>query len=296
MKLRDILIASVIILVVLSTNIVGLFTNYLWFNEVGYPDVFFTILITRAVLGTAAFALFFVFLYINIKAALKNTSTLTNELPLIYSGLILILSLIFGFIASSKWDIVLRYLNSVPFNLSDPVFGHDISFYVFSIPFYNFLLSSLFAMTLISGLGAAIIYLINGGILRQLEDWEDMRYRNSNVINILRIPENTKIHFAVISGLLSFLIAIKFYLLRFDILYISKKAFYGPGYADINIQLNVITIMIAIALIVSLLFFLSVKKVNIKWPVIGIILLIILFTAGSFLTVFVQQYRVLPDE
>ncbi|MCG2735447.1 MAG: UPF0182 family protein [Candidatus Methanoperedenaceae archaeon] len=269
-----------------------LFTEYFWFDEVGYLGVFFTVIKTRIMLGAVAFALFFAFMYINIRLALKNTRSL--GFLLIYSGAILIFSLLFGLYASLKWDIVLRYLNQVPFNLHDPIFGQDISFYVFSLPFFNFLLNGLFAVIILSGIGAALIYLINGGILNQLERQAYPGYEK--VINVLRIPEGTKIHFAVMTGLFTFLLAIKFYLMRFDILYTSKKAFFGPGYADINIQLDVITVMIAVALLVSVLFFLSIRNVSIKLPLAGIVLIMILFAGGSFLTDIVHQYKVLPDE
>ncbi|KCZ71059.1 hypothetical protein ANME2D_03089 [Candidatus Methanoperedens nitroreducens] len=292
MKLKHILILILFFLFTLSANIVGLFTDYLWFYEVGYHNVFFTVLKTRIMLGAIAFALFFAFMYINIRAALKNTSGL--KFLLIYSGVILIISLLFGLYAASKWDIVLRYLNQVPFNLNDPIFGHDISFYVFSLPFYNFLLNSLFLVVILSGIGAAVIYLINGGILDQLESQTDPRYQK--VINVIRLPEGTKIHFAVIAGLFTLLLTIKFYLMRFDILYTPKKAFFGPGYADINLQLYVITLMAVLALLISVLFFLSIKNTNVKWPLVGIILIIIIFTGGSFLTTMVHQYKVLPDE
>lgn len=261
MKLKHILIFLVFILFILSFNLVDLFTDYFWFDEVGYLGVFFTVLKTKIMLGAVAFAMFFAFMYINIMVALKNTSSL--KFLLIYSGAILIISLFFGLYASLKWDIVLRYLNQVPFNLHDPIFGHDISFYVFSLPFYNFLLNSLFAVIILSGIGASLIYLINGGILNQLESHVYPGYEK--VINVLRIPESTKIHFAVITGLFTLLLAIKFYFMQFDILYTSKKAFFGPGYADINIQLAVITVMIAIALLVSVLFFLSIRNTNIKF-------------------------------
>ncbi|TRZ90303.1 MAG: UPF0182 family protein [Methanosarcinales archaeon] len=292
MKLKDVLIFILFILFILSSKLVDLFTEYFWFDEVGYPGVFFTVIKTKIMLGAVAFALFFAFMYINFRVALKNSRSL--GFLLIYSGAILILSLLFGIYASLKWDIVLSYLNQVPFNLNDPIFGHDISFYVFSLPFYNFLLNGLFAVIILSGIGAALIYLFNGGILNQLERQSYPGYEK--VINVLRIPEGTKIHFAVMTGLFTFLLAIKFYLMQFDILYTSKKAFFGPGYADINIQLDVITVMIAVALLVSLLFFLSIRYVNIKLPMAGIVLIMILFAGGSFLTDIVHQYKVLPDE
>ncbi|MBU3965788.1 MAG: UPF0182 family protein, partial [Euryarchaeota archaeon] len=118
MKIKPILIYLVFILFMLSSKLVDLFTEYFWFDEVGYLGVFLTVLKTKIMLGVVAFAMFFAFMYINIRLALKNTRSL--GFLLIYSGAILIISLIFGLYASLKWDIVLRYLNQVPFNLHDP--------------------------------------------------------------------------------------------------------------------------------------------------------------------------------
>ena len=292
MNLRDILIYLLFILLILSSRLMDLFTDYFWFDEVGYLGIFFTVLKAKIILGALAFIILFIFMYINIRIALKNTHSL--KFISISSGAILVISLLFGLFSSLKWDIVLRYLNQVPFNLQDPIFGHDISFYVFSLPFYNFLLNSLFAVIILSGIGIGLIYFINGGILNQLESQADPRYKK--VINVLSIPEGTKMHFAVMAGLFTLLLTIKFYLMRFNILYISKKAFFGPGYADINIQLGIITVMIVVTLLVSVLFFLGMRNMNIKWPLVGIILIIILFIGGSFLTSMVQQFRVLPDE
>ena len=292
MNLRDILIYLLFILFIISSKLVDLFTDYFWFDEVGYLGIFFTVLKAKIILGALAFVILYIFMYINIRIALKNTHSL--KFQSISSGAILIISLLFGLFSSLKWDIVLRYLNQVPFNLQDPIFGHDISFYVFSLPFYNFLLNSLFAVIILSGIGIGLIYFINGGILNQLESQADPRYKK--VINVLSIPEGTKMHLAVMAGLFTLLLTIKFYLMRFDILYISKKAFFGPGYADINIQLGIITVMIAVTLLVSVFFFLGVRNMNIKWPLVGIILIITLFIGGSFLTSMVQQFRVLPDE
>ncbi|NIQ04031.1 MAG: hypothetical protein GWM98_29765, partial [Nitrospinaceae bacterium] len=56
-----------------------------------------------------------------------------NLRPLILFGP-LILAIMTGLVISQQWDIVLKYLNAVPFNEVDPIFGRDISFYMFSLP------------------------------------------------------------------------------------------------------------------------------------------------------------------
>ena len=37
----------------------------------------------------------------------------------------------------SNWDVVLKYLNRVPAGIDDPIFGRDVSFYLFNLPMYD---------------------------------------------------------------------------------------------------------------------------------------------------------------
>jgi uncharacterized membrane protein (UPF0182 family) len=48
-------------------------------------------------------------------------------------------ALIGGLMGISNWDLILRYLNRVSANLSDPILGRDVSFYLFTLPFYDIL-------------------------------------------------------------------------------------------------------------------------------------------------------------
>ena len=47
----------------------------------------------------------------------------------------LVLGLFIGLAGASSWEIALKYVNAVPFNSVDPIFGRDIAFYIFELPF-----------------------------------------------------------------------------------------------------------------------------------------------------------------
>ena len=69
-----------------------------------------------------------------------------------------------GFAQTSNWDTVLRWLHAAPFGRSDPIFGHDLGFYVFSLPFYEEIRDWGLFIIFLAVLMAVIIYWIRGDI------------------------------------------------------------------------------------------------------------------------------------
>ncbi|MEZ4519694.1 MAG: UPF0182 family protein [Chloroflexota bacterium] len=63
--------------------------------------------------------------------------------------------------AAGQWDVILSYLNRVPFDIADPIFGHDVSFYIFELPILEFVQGWLLSILLIALLGIIPIYAIN---------------------------------------------------------------------------------------------------------------------------------------
>jgi uncharacterized membrane protein (UPF0182 family) len=70
-------------------------------------------------------------------------------------------ALIFALIFYAQWDTYLRFRYGGSFGLSDPLFGVDAGFYLFRLPFYELLQSSLTALALITLLAVS-------GLLRVL--------------------------------------------------------------------------------------------------------------------------------
>src|SRR6202011_2290692 len=52
---------------------------------------------------------------------------------------VFLLGLLFGQIAAGQWQTILTFFNQKPFNVQDPIWHRDVSFYVFTLPFYRFL-------------------------------------------------------------------------------------------------------------------------------------------------------------
>src|SRR5438094_7719351 len=141
----------------LIAQLVPLYTDWLWFQEVGYTQVFTTTLALRGALFTSLALTVLIFLYINLTLAARTAAPdviweLEDQLglpgrvviePLIRRFLpivLLIIAFASGLRASGHWQIALGYLNAVPFGTSDPVFGRDLAFFVFQLPFWRMVL------------------------------------------------------------------------------------------------------------------------------------------------------------
>src|SRR3989338_11004222 len=117
--------------------IAGLYADWLWFDSLNYLSVFKTVLFSKIILGIAAFLAFFAFLWLNF-IILKRRIKVGNQK--IYFSIIAAVSVIAGIAASSHWFTALRFLDFTGFGFVDPVFRNDIGFYIFVLPFYNFIL------------------------------------------------------------------------------------------------------------------------------------------------------------
>ncbi|MCI0475027.1 MAG: UPF0182 family protein, partial [Anaerolineales bacterium] len=147
--------AAFLLLWILFSIAPRVYTDYRWFEEVGYTSVFTTELYARAAIFFGAALAFFVFYLINIAIARRLTPRVTDESSrfaqlaafagksitflLVAAGLFL--AFIVGSLAQNNWLAFLRYANAASFGVSDPIFGQDVAFYVFTLPIYRFLVS-----------------------------------------------------------------------------------------------------------------------------------------------------------
>ena len=130
----------------------GIYTDYLWYSQLGYQDIFITVLMTKIILFIVGFIFAFALLLANLFYVNKKT-TGSIEIPLpddligvirklviiaciVVSG---IAAVILGSMIASKWELFLRFSNAAEFGITDPLYQNDLSFYVFELPIYSFL-------------------------------------------------------------------------------------------------------------------------------------------------------------
>ena len=65
---------------------------------------------------------------------------------------------------ASGWLTFLSWRNALPFGSADPVLGYDVSFYVFTLPFIEFVRGALTGTVVLAALGAGAVYAVSGGL------------------------------------------------------------------------------------------------------------------------------------
>jgi len=146
----------------------------------GYQRVFATRLVTQALLGGVIGGVAFGFLYANLRVAQRGV--VPNPLVLAFSAgapsldvtrlmrrlalpAALGLGLLFGVGATGSWLSVLQFLHRTPFGTTDPVFGRDLGYYVFTVPVVAGALGLITALTTFALVAAIGLYVLRRDVV-----------------------------------------------------------------------------------------------------------------------------------
>lgn len=164
----SIILMTVILVLVLFLTMIQFITDFMWFKEMGYTDVFFKQLVTQLTVGVPTFVVVTALVQVYL-THLKKTyfAKIASSEETNMKGLkrtTLILSIIFGAIAtfmavSQLWFEILKFANSTSFDLADPLFNLDISFYIFKLEFLK-QLNEILIGVIIGFVALTIIYYI----------------------------------------------------------------------------------------------------------------------------------------
>jgi hypothetical protein len=180
-------------------------------------------------------------------------------------GVALALGLLVAAGETGEWDPILRYLWQVPYGRTDPLFGHDIGFYLFSLPIYVALKDWLLLLLLLGAAMAGVIYLIHGDINPDRWPW--------------RLSPAAIAHASVLLGLCFALKAWSYALDRFLLLYNDNGVVVGAGYTDIHVELPILWLLIGLAGIAALLCAANLRSRGYRLPIAAVALVF----GGSFL-------------
>jgi len=217
-------------------SLVRFSTDWLWFGEAGYQQVFTAIIRSEASLFTIAFVLSVAWLTVNWRIAVASmrdirpvfTTQQGVELALpgrqqaarIVSAVAMILAGLLGLFAASQWETWMTWRHAVPFGRADPVFGRDIAFYVFTLPFVRFVRGLVQSLVILAALGAAGLYLVSGSLTSGLP------------ASVTMTPAARR-HLSMLAALFFLSLAAGAWLGRFELLTHPAGAIYGASYADV---------------------------------------------------------------
>ena len=294
----------ILIPILLVIVLIGIFSDWiiewLWLDNLGYEQVFWTIKVTQALLLGSALIAALLYVIPNMKVLGDKFSTMSfgqsplaqlklheisaKKIKTTFYGLGAVVSGFFSLAFFMRWDTYFRFHWNETFGEVDPIFGHDIGFYVFRLPFLELVQNSLSSLVFFITIAIIILYVYSGALsLRS----------NKEIV----ATSGIKKHISINLGIWLLLLAWGYYLQRYELLYSPGGAVYGAGYVDLNIKLPVIWILMIFCVILAGLSFYQMYKSRFKWLIVGGVAAVILGAVGNgLLPGMVQSFVVEPSE
>lgn len=289
-------------IIVVGLIFASTWTDVLWYRQLGFLEVFRTELLTKTflfILGAAVMAgavlssLLVAYrtrpVYAPVSPEQANLDRYRESIEPLRRIVIVALPTTLGLFAGSalaqQWQTFLLWWNRVPFGRKDAQFGMDIGFFVFSLPFLQYLVGFLTAIVFLSSLAAVITHYLYGGL----------RLQGAGP----RIMPAARMHLSILAAAFLILRGLDYWLDRYALTTEpdARINITGLTYSDANAHLTAKGVLAAIAVIIAVLFLVS--AFTDRWgmmPIYGVALLVVcLIVIGSIYPAIVQRFQVTPN-
>jgi uncharacterized protein len=307
--LRFLIVAAFLLFAVL-VGIAGYLEKWLWMRQLDYIGIFWKILSVQWAMLCSAFVVAFLYLWINLRQAAKNSGAFRREgqpwgvaslsradagtqtniewSPRLLSAAVVLISagvaLVFATGFYAEWDTYLRFRYGGSFGVSDPLFGVDVGFYVFHLPFYELLQSSLTLLTILTLAIVLFAYVFLG-------------LQRAGGSGRIAIGGNATSHLSLLLFILVANFGWGFYLDHYELVYSTLGVVYGAGYAADHVTRIALWIMVGASGVACALLALNFFRPRLKMLAVGAGAYVALWVIAVSLAPFVfQKFVVQPSE
>ena len=293
--------------------------EYLWLEALGYASVFWSIRFMKVGLFLFAFVPVFFYVWFNLRLVSRRldfrpllgailslfsrraapggpfvtsrdaqapppAGAFAGDPRYVLAALSAVVAFVFGAVLYNHWERLLLYRFSRQFGTVDPIFGHDIGFYVFVVPFLELVQNAVLAATLM-GTAAVVAAYMNARVIRF--HWRDG----------IEAPADALRHAGANVALFLVALAWGFHLDRFGLLLSERGAVFGAGFTDVVVMRPALWVMVGatLALAVAVLVPPVLRKLGMSLVTLGgyVVILIVAMVATPWL---VQVFDVEPNE
>ncbi len=300
------LLTAVAVLLIFILGIVtGYLEKWLWMRQLNYAGIFWTLLSVQWAMFCSAFVFAFLYLWINLHQVVRNSVAfrrgtalwsgpegaapavidissrlLKLAVVLVSAGVALFFAI--GFYAN--WDTYLRFRYGGSFGASDPLYGVDVGFYIFHLPFYEMLQTSLMLLTVLV-LAAVLLTYVFFGLLRL-----------SGSGKIVASDKATR-HLSVLLFILVANWGFGLYLDHYNLVYSTLGIVYGAGYAADHVTRIALWVMVAVSAAACALLALNFFRRRFAALLVGSGIYVALYAVAILLLpVVFQKFFVQPNE
>jgi uncharacterized membrane protein (UPF0182 family) len=301
------LFAAVAIGAILSV-VPGLVQKWLWMRQLDYEGIFWTLLSVKWGIFGVTLIVSALYLWINLRLAARNIDLVDGEsifnkafahpadasrtievdisprlLVFAIDFAIGVLSLIFALSVSGQWDTFLRFRYGGSFGIADPLFGIDLGFYVFRLPFYELVQGSITVLT-VSALAILALWTVFG-------------VRQAKSSGKITVPGVVRRHFMVLLFILVANFAWGFILNHYDLVYSTLGVVHGAGYAAAHVTRGAFWVMTGASALAYVLLAIGFFRTRTKHIVAGIVVYAVLYVVAVMaLPSLFETFMVKPNE
>ena len=276
------------------------FTDYLWFGSVHQSSVWRHLFGVKVGLVAVFAAVFFVFLWVNLavvdrlapselqlgpedELVRRYQRTVAPHALLVRTVISAILALIAASSALGEWTNYLLWANGVPFGIKDPQFHKDVGYFVFTLPFLQFLVSWAFISLIVITLLVMIAHYLNGGVRIQS--------------GAPRVAPQVKAHLSVLLACIALVKAYGYVLARYALDLSTNGYRQGAGYTDVHARLPALTLLVWLSLAAAVLLLFNIRRRGWALPVLAVGLwAFVAVVVGAIYPAVVQALRVNPNQ
>ncbi len=281
--------------------------DWLWFDTLGFGAVFRTVWEAKTLAFLVAGVVSALALAVNGLLASRSPSPKVRRLRVIrgnggFEGVPEVLefspdqlpwrlivsfaSLLLGFLlalaAATRWELLLKWLHGVPFHRTDPLFGRDLGFYVFTLPAYDLFRDWLLLLVFLCGAIAVGIYVVRGAI--------------DTGGGFPHVSAGATRHLSILLAVFFLLKAADYALQRYGLLLRSNGVVFGAAYTDVYVRLPLLAALVAAAAVAAVLCALNVVLRDYRLPIAAVVIVFAGSLTEGLVPGLVQSYRVKPDE
>ncbi|MGI9529980.1 MAG: UPF0182 family membrane protein [Acidimicrobiia bacterium] len=301
-RIITIVAVALFLLLIFGRWLATLYTDFLWYDGLGWSGIWSTLTFTRVWLVLGASLVAFLFFWLNLWLAdrlsprmgavtgapdeelleryqewIEPRATLVRTLFAVFFGLLI------GLGAAVWWQDFLVWRNAVDFGVVDPIFSNDISLYVFDLPFYRDVYGWVFQLLLVSTLLVIAAHYLNGGIKIGTPGQ--------------RTSDAVKAHISILLALIALMKALGYQFDKWELLYSGRGQVFGASYTDVNAQLPALNLLIFISIVCAVILLVNVRFRGWILPAVAVgIWLVTSIGVGGIYPALVQRFSVEPNE
>jgi len=308
------IIVGIIVFLVVLFRVLGLYVEWLWFGDIDLRVVFWTTFWSRLVVGIVFAVAFFLIVWGNVELARRLAPRLraVGEDVVEYAWErihhlagkvafvgVALLAIGVGYVVSRSWLTFQKALHAESFGAKDPIFGHDIGFYIFTVPAWHYVQSFIFACLFVSLILAGAVHLLLGGagvgqIGFTVENGQPKFTRPQQLD--LGLSSRGIAHLSGVLAAMFVVVGVGQLFKAWDLLFSADGVVFGATYTDVHAVLPATRVLMAVAFALAAVLLWNMWRRLKWWPLTVGVWVVVLLVAQLAIPAIMQALIVKPNE